>query len=50
MALTPRRHGVKIIEGAGGASALALVATSVWGLVAVAPNAAPEFGGTLRPG
>lgn len=42
MALTPRRHGVKIIEGAGGASALALVATSVWGLVAVAPNADPE--------
>lgn len=39
MALTPRRHGVKIIEVAAGPRRLAVAATAVWGLVAVAPNA-----------
>lgn len=42
MALTPRRHGVKIIEVAAGPLLLAVAATSIWGLVAVAPAADEE--------
>ena len=39
MALTPRRHGVKIVELAAGALPLAVAATAIWGLVATAPAA-----------
>lgn len=41
MALSPRRHGVKIIELAAGALPLAVAATAIWGLVATAPDADP---------
>jgi phage tail sheath protein FI len=43
MALTPRRHGVKIIEVAAGPLVLAAVATSVWGMVVTAPAANEDF-------
>lgn len=43
MALTPRRHGVKMLELGAGAAALSIIATSIWGLVAVAPQADPEI-------
>lgn len=43
MAISPRRHGVKIIELSTGALPLSVVATAVWGLVAVAPNADPQM-------
>lgn len=39
MALTPRPHGVKIIEVAAGATTLAIAATAIWGIVATAPAA-----------
>ena len=39
MALTPRRHGVKIIEVTSGPLTLAVAATAVWGLIATAPSA-----------
>ncbi|MNJ30285.1 Phage tail sheath protein [compost metagenome] len=42
MALTPRRHGVKIIEVAAGPLMLAIAATAVWGIVATAPAADDE--------
>lgn len=43
MALTPRRHGVKIIEVAAGPLLLAIAATAVWGIVATAPAADDEI-------
>ena len=39
MALTPRRHGVSVTETPLGAVALAVAATSVWGVVAIAADA-----------
>ncbi|MFT6428846.1 MAG: hypothetical protein ACJAVC_002136, partial [Brevundimonas sp.] len=34
MALTPRPHGVRIVEAAAGVLYLTVAATSVWGVVA----------------
>lgn len=42
MALSPRRHGVNIVEVTSGRRAIPLVATSIWGLVAVASDADDE--------
>lgn len=39
MALSPRPHGVKIVEVAAGATTLAIAATAIWGIVATAPAA-----------
>lgn len=39
MAISPRRHGVKMLEITSGVTALTVVATSIWGLVATAPDA-----------
>lgn len=39
MALTPRKHGVNITEVDDGRRAIALVATSIWGLVTTAGDA-----------
>lgn len=44
MALTPRPHGVRIVEAAAGVLYLTVAATSVWGVVAQASDAvAAEF-------
>lgn len=42
MALTPRRHGVKMTEVTVAGVAFKAPSSSIWGLVAVAPNADPE--------
>lgn len=42
MALTPRRHGVKMTEVTVAGVAYKAPSSSIWGLVAVAPNADPE--------
>lgn len=42
MALSPRRHGVKIIEVSAGATTLAVAATAIWGIVATAAQADAE--------
>lgn len=39
MAISPRRHGVKIIEVPVGASTLSIASTAIWAIVATAPAA-----------